>query len=291
MKYKDKIYKRNCPDCNKELEYGYKSTYKKAIKKNTKCSKCTGKKISEALKGRDVSKQKSYKDIPIKSKINKDGEEVYVRECPKCNSEITHKNKRSYRWAIRDKNLCKDCSSQKTSETLKNKYEDDDYVFWPRQPITEKIDRPYKRDCPKCGEMMKYSSKWKRNNSEENNIICNRCATIKYEKGVAYRGATDNEIKQMRATKAGFQNWDEYVEKYPKKQMYKREVWKYTYRNDLESLDNWEKRGRCGVDGAYQLDHIISINEGYEKEISAEKIGSMNNLRMIPWEENLQKGG
>jgi len=289
MKYKDKVYKRNCPDCGVELEYGYKSTYKNAIKKNTKCSKCTGKKISESLRGRDTSNHKSYKDIPIKIKINENDEEVYVRNCPSCSNEITHKNKRSYRWAIRDKNLCKDCSAEKISKTLKDKHENNDFAYCPRKKITDDMDRPYKRDCPECGGVMKYSSKWKRDNSEENNIICNRCATIKHKKGVAYRGATDEEIKKMRASKAGYDGWEEYVEKYPEKQMYRREVWRHTYKNDLESLDNWNKRGRCGVDGAYQLDHIISIENGYRKDVPAEQIGSMDNLRMIPWKENRDK--
>jgi hypothetical protein len=43
------------------------------------------------------------------------------------------------------------------------------------------------------------------------------------------------------------------------------------------------------VDGAYQLDHITSISEGFSKNISPEVIADMSNLRMLPWKENLLK--
>jgi hypothetical protein len=55
-------------------------------------------------------------------------------------------------------------------------------------------------------------------------------------------------------------------------------------------LENFDKRGRCGVSGAYQLDHIISINFGWKNNIPAEQIGEMKNLKMIPWKENRKKG-
>ena len=49
------------------------------------------------------------------------------------------------------------------------------------------------------------------------------------------------------------------------------------------------RRGRCGVEGAWQLDHIISIKYGFENNISAEEISKKENLRMLPWKENLSK--
>ena len=102
-------------------------------------------------------------------------------------------------------------------------------------------------------------------------IIKTMIARYKYKKTFKDIISSD-AIKKMRATKAGFKNWEEYVEKYPKKQFYKREVWRYTYQNPLDTLDNWDKRGKCGVEGAYQLDHIVSINEGWSNKILAEEI-------------------
>jgi hypothetical protein len=57
----------------------------------------------------------------------------------------------------------------------------------------------------------------------------------------------------------------------------------------LNTLDNWNLRGRCGVEGAYQLDHIKSINWGWENDIEPQLIAEWDNLRMIPWKDNLLK--
>jgi len=48
-------------------------------------------------------------------------------------------------------------------------------------------------------------------------------------------------------------------------------------------------RTLCGVEGGYQLDHIISVYEGYKQKIDPEKISDIKNLQMLPWKENLKK--
>jgi hypothetical protein len=101
-----------------------------------------------------------------------------------------------------------------------------------------------------------------------------------------------NSIKKMRATKAGFSSWAEYCKRYPKWKRYKAEVWKITYKSlrDNLTLENFNKRGKCGVEGAYQIDHIASVRTGFDKNISPKTVGAYKNLRMIPWRENLLKG-
>lgn len=74
-------------------------------------------------------------------------------------------------------------------------------------------------------------------------------------------------------------------------ELYKRSVWEYTNKNDLSSLPNFDKRGRAGVDGAYQLDHRFSISRGYIEGVSPMLIGSLANLEFIPWRDNLKKQG
>ena len=71
---------------------------------------------------------------------------------------------------------------------------------------------------------------------------------------------------------------------------YRSEVYKYTRLQPIELLNDFDKpRGLCGVKDAYQLDHIISIKEGFVAGIDAETIGDFANLRFIPWEQNLKK--
>jgi hypothetical protein len=45
-------------------------------------------------------------------------------------------------------------------------------------------------------------------------------------------------------------------------------------------------RTRNGIDGGYQLDHIVSINYGFENKIPPEKMAEKENLQMLTWQEN-----
>jgi hypothetical protein len=215
--------------------------------------------------------------------------EVYKRNCPKCDTIIEYKNPRSFKWADRDKKPCRKCYSKEISKTLKTKVENGEFRPHVRDKNIESTkERNYSKTCYECGNTMLYMSERSLRKGMYNNTICNSCSTKIYKKGVI-NGITNEQTLQMRATKAGFTNWEEYVEKYPKKQFYKREVWRLTYRNPLNELEHWEKRGRCGVEGAYQLDHIKSINWGWENHIPAEVIANWDNLRMIPWKDNRDK--
>lgn len=217
-------------------------------------------------------------------------QETWTRECPECGTELTYTNIRSWKHANKNGSKCRPCYSNTVRDTLKRKHKSGEFVPHKRDKEAEKNKpRPFKRPCPDCGEEIGYTSKKGLRRAIREKTICNRCSTYKYKK-TFNDIITEDHIKQMRATKAGFQDWNEYLEKYPEKEMYKREVWRLTYQNPLETLENWNKRGRCGVEGAYQLDHIVSINEGWENEIPPEQIADWDNLRMIPWEDNREKG-
>jgi hypothetical protein len=63
------------------------------------------------------------------------------------------------------------------------------------------------------------------------------------------------------------------------------------YESNLDILNpNGYNRTLCGVDGGYQLDHIVSIKQGYDNNIQPEIIARLENLRIIPWKDNLLKG-
>ena len=213
----------------------------------------------------------------------------YTRNCPICNNEIIYTNKRSIYGATSRNSKCKSCQNQETRELRKTQKENGETWGGIRNRLKEQnMERNFHRNCPDCNNEMSYTSIGTLNTAIQQNTICNSCSAYKYNK--TFKDIISEEhILQMRATKAGFSTWEEYKEKYPEKEMYKREVWRHTYRNDLTVLPNNDKRGRCGVDGAYQLDHIISINEGWEKNIPAEEIGSMDNLQILTWEENRKK--
>jgi hypothetical protein len=207
---------------------------------------------------------------------------LYKRNCPNCNSEIEYKNPRSFKWAERGGKECKSCRNLKLKTTMAGMN-----CGKPRRKNSE-IEKKYFRDCPECNNPIGYSTKKLLKQAISNNTICNSCNNYKHNK-TWNNIITTEHINKMRATKAGYNSFEEYVEKYPEKEMYKRNVWRLTYQNDLTVLENWDKRGRCGVKGAYQLDHIYPISKGYENKIPPEELARMDNLRMIPWKENLLK--
>lgn len=69
-----------------------------------------------------------------------------------------------------------------------------------------------------------------------------------------------------------------------------RNITRLTYSLYKEIINpNDVKLGRAGIKGAYQIDHIISVYEGYNKGIAAEIIGGVDNLRVVPWRVNSVK--
>jgi hypothetical protein len=81
---------------------------------------------------------------------------------------------------------------------------------------------------------------------------------------------------------------DEYDKLISDKKRYYNEVHKITNRQNIQSLEYYENRGksRKGTDN-YQLDHIIPISEGFRNNIDPKIIGDITNLRFIPWLENI----
>jgi hypothetical protein len=72
-------------------------------------------------------------------------------------------------------------------------------------------------------------------------------------------------------------------------EIYKREVYAVTKRQNLSLLKNYDKRARAGIEGGYQLDHKYSISMGYINQVPPSIIGSLSNLEFISWEENVSK--
>lgn len=266
-------YTRKCPQCDSEIVYKSYGGFYNANRNGSKCKPCyqaeAGKKRSKTWKERAPTK--------------------HIRQCPSCGDDIQYASRKSLTNANLNQSECRACYQKKVSETLKKRHKEGTWGPTPPHPNLQER-KKFHKTCPVCGGTQSYTRKDSRDAAERDNTMCNSCSNRIHKKSWNHV-ITDEHVLKMRAAKAGFDSWEEYVEKYPDKQFYKREVWRYTYQNDLESLEHWEKRGRCGVEGAYQLDHIISINEGWHKGIAPEEIGRMDNLRMIPWKQNRNKAG
>lgn len=63
-----------------------------------------------------------------------------------------------------------------------------------------------------------------------------------------------------------------------------------TYEANIDIINpKRHKRTLCGVENGYQLDHIMTIKECFEKNIPAEEAARVENLRMLEWKENLMR--
>jgi 5-methylcytosine-specific restriction endonuclease McrA len=101
---------------------------------------------------------------------------------------------------------------------------------------------------------------------------------IKYKE---YIKSLPNEIRKVVQTKIYRLNKYDF-----RKKLYYAKVWYYTETNDLTLLENHELRGYRN----HHLDHILPISHGYKNNIDPTIIGGLNNLRFIPWKENIKKG-
>ena len=73
-------------------------------------------------------------------------------------------------------------------------------------------------------------------------------------------------------------------------ELYKYKVRRLTEKQPLNTLKNYHKRGFVTENDAYHVDHIISIYEGFSKNIPIHLIASIDNLQMLPAIENIKKG-
>lgn len=63
------------------------------------------------------------------------------------------------------------------------------------------------------------------------------------------------------------------------------------YESNKELINpNNHPRTICGVEGGYQLDHVVSVRYGFDNNIPPEEMSTIDNLQMLPWKDNLKKG-
>lgn len=226
----------------------------------------------------------------IRAKWTKHTNTPWFRNCPKCEKVLFYSSAHNRDMAVAKNSTCMECKNNFTPEYREKLSRANKGKFYPHKPRSKNTTSgKFSKKCPNCNCDMFYSRKDKLKMSLENNWVCNSCSSYVHKKAWKHV-ITQEHIDKMAATKAGYATVEEYLEDYPKKKAYKRKVYYVTRQQDLSKLPNFDKlRGRCGMQDAYQLDHIISIDEGYQKGIAPEVIGNISNLRFIPWRDNLLK--
>ena len=184
----------------------------------------------------------------------------WKRNCPKCNDELVYKSANAFYRARSQDTLCKPCSKIGKKNPFYGK-------SFSKQQI-----RKWSKERSGAGNINfggtsgmfghQHSEKTKQKQS-----LAHR------KRWVRVKGVPLNKLH------VGWSKWKKY----------RREVDRLTRKLPLHLLENFDKRNTAGIDGAYHLDHIISVYKGFKQSIPPEKIASMENVRMIPWMENQHK--
>lgn len=136
--------------------------------------------------------------------------------------------------------------------------------------------------CDKCGIV------WKQRRAR-NTDVCSTCRTKDYMTGNRLGEALKGR-KIPSMTGELHPNWN------PNKNLYRRFQYRVqrlteeTYAKHEQTI-NPDKHPRtlCGVDGGYQLDHIVSIKSGFEQGMTPLQLADLSNLQMLPWKTNRDK--
>jgi len=192
--------------------------------------------------------------------------------------------------------------SKRSIETRKL-WEDDDYV----KKVKEGRDRFVKQNGYHPGTDAHSKSKRKNTmvelygiehnwNGEYGNRSCDiTCENLYGKSSIQLRlsasmseESVESRRKTLIETISGV-SYDEWESTKTEKELYYKEVWRYTRKQNIELLENYEKRARAGEPDAYHLDHIIPIIYGFYNNIPADVIGDIANLQFIPASDNCSK--
>lgn len=140
--------------------------------------------------------------------------------------------------------------------------------------------------CDDCGDEFHRRYEGLTRDTAKGRVLCQKCRYV-----AAGTAVTASQIGQKRPSMLGSKN-PNYNPNKTDYQRYCRAVTRATYSHRLiySQWPNFDKIGLCGVDGAYQLDHIVPKRYGFENGIPPEQIGDIKNLQIIPWEANRSKG-
>lgn len=94
-----------------------------------------------------------------------------------------------------------------------------------------------------------------------------------------------SDIQKQKANRVIVEPKTKKVKYKKSKCLYYKKVWQFTIINSNQ-LEHIDKRGFK----SYHIDHIVPISFGKKNNICPSKIGSLENIRMIYYKDNMKKG-
>lgn len=147
------------------------------------------------------------------------------------------------------------------------------------------------------------SKDYQRNGKE---VSCKTCNTVIYVTPASKKKYCSREcmysdpdyIRMLKDIDRSYTQTEEFALKQskpdtPAYKKYAGKVHRLTDKVYKENIDviNPERHPRtlAGVEDGWQLDHIIEVRFGFDNNIPPEVLAEVNNLRMLPWKENLAR--
>ena len=201
----------------------------------------------------------------------------FERKCPSCNEIIKYKSYQGYESGIKKNSKCQKCGcgwmkglSKENNESVKK--------------MSEKVSNKWKENFDNGYEV------WNKGLTKNDNIIIKNISEKRKGKKHSEEVKKIISFHSKRRWEQGVYD-NQYGKNYKEFKKYQHKVHKLTHKikHLIEGFDE-NKHGKMGVDGAYQIDHIIDIKFGFDNNIPEEEIADLKNLQFIPWEENIKKG-
>jgi predicted RNA-binding Zn-ribbon protein involved in translation (DUF1610 family) len=233
------------------------------------------------------SRKKTENDTTAKS---------WKRNCPKCNKEILHKSKSSRDNSVKYGRYCWSCRNSGENNpfygkkhTVKHKKYISEVAPSRRPEVKAKISKANK------GKVIAEDTKQKLRDATNRQFSTPESRKMHGER---VRRAYDEQPElRERASELAKRQYEQYkqtdeyqhwLSKKSEYELYKMEVLRLTFENDLTVLDNWSKRN---LYHKYEVDHIYPIRQAFKHSIPSNLIGDIRNLRIIPRGENRSKSG
>lgn len=154
----------------------------------------------------------------------------------------------------------------------------------------EELKSGKKCGCPVCKKEIYYTKK----EIEDKKIkCCSRKCLFEYDE---YKKNLSKVLKKSwekpsKGRKEGIKKRTK--ENTPEYTRYKNKVHRlsekvYSENKEIINPNNY-KRTLAGIKDGWQLDHIISVRYGFDNNIPAEVLCEVENLRMLPWQKNLER--
>lgn len=260
---------KNCPKCNREILYKSSSGFKSGIKNNTECKSCITNRRSLTFKRKCITCHQNFNVQYYRRNISKYcgydcRKKTILKICPTCNTKFNT-------IPSINQTYCKATCKRHTEETKLNL----------RNISLKQFKNGMSDDHKRAiSEAQKGKPVW--NQGTATIKQCKHCGND--YKAIGIRKETGLYCSLNCRSEYAYQNRDIIKRKYYLK------VWKVTMQQPLDTLKNFDKRGKSkkGTNN-YQIDHIIPISDGYKTNLLPEIVGNIKNLRMLHWRENIKR--